>query len=218
MATADRIAAALVCLATAHVASPSAATRSTKRAAETRKPTPSAARLAQSPTYGVGRPATPNELKAIDIDVEPDGRGLLPGRGTAAEGKAVYAARCVTCHGATGREGPQDVLAGGAGSLASPKPLKTVGSYWPYATTVWDYIHRAMPFDHPGTLSVDDVYSVTAYVLFLNGLVGEQQVIDQATLPAIAMPNRKGFVDDPRPDVPAAAPSHPAKPRKGSKP
>jgi cytochrome c len=140
-------------------------------------------------------------LKAIDIDVHPDGSGLLPGRGTAAAGKAVYAARCVTCHGATGREGPQDVLVGGRGSLTSAKPLKTVGSYWPYATTVWDYVHRAMPFDHPGTLTVDDVYSVTAYILFLNGVVGENDVIDQRTLPAVRMPNRDGFVPDPRPDV-----------------
>lgn len=167
----------------------------------------SATALAQSPASGVGRPATPDEIRAIDIDVTPDGHGLLPGHGSAAAGKAVYAARCVTCHGATGKEGPQEALAGGMGSLATPKPIKTVGSYWPYATTVWDYVHRAMPFDHPGTLTVDDVYSVTAYVLFLNGIVRENDVLDETTLPKIAMPNRNGFVPDPRPDVASPKPA-----------
>jgi cytochrome c len=160
-----------------------------------------AALAAQSPTFGVGRPAQPDEITAIDIDVTPDGRGLPPGHGTAAAGKIIYAARCVTCHGATGKEGPQDVLVGGQGTLASPKPLKTVGSYWPYSTIVFDYVRRAMPFDHPGTLPVDDVYSVTAYVLYLNAIVGEQDVIDQTTLPKVQMPNRDGFVGDPRPDT-----------------
>ena len=98
--------------------------------------------------------------------------------------------------------GPQDILVGGRGSLATARPLKTIGSYWPYATTVWDYVRRAMPFDHPGTLSADDVYAVTAYVLFLNGIVGEQDVIDAQSLPKIQMPNRNGFVPDPRPDIP----------------
>ncbi len=157
--------------------------------------------LAQSPTYGVGRPPTAEELTAIDIDVMPDGKGLPPGSGTAALGKDVYTRRCETCHGPTGREGPQDVLAGGQGSLTTSKPQKTVGSYWPYATTLWDYIRRAMPFDHPGTLTADEVYASTAYVLFLNGIVKEQDVLDQRTLPALRMPNRDGFVSDPRPDV-----------------
>jgi cytochrome c len=166
---------------------------------------------AQSPTYHVGRAATADEIAAIDIDVRPDGRGLLPGHGTAAQGQAIFAARCVRCHGATGKEGPQDVLVGGRGTLTSPKPLKTVGSYWPYATTVWDYVRRAMPFDRPGTLSADDVYSVTAYVLYLNGIVGERDVLDEHSLPKVVMPNRDGFVGDSRPDTgppptPAAAP------------
>jgi S-disulfanyl-L-cysteine oxidoreductase SoxD len=165
---------------------------------------------AQSPTFGLGRPATPEEIKSLDIDVTPDGRGLPPGRGTAAAGKLVYDARCVTCHGATGKEGPQDVLVGGRGSLSSPRPVKTVGSYWPYATTLWDYIHRAMPFDHPGTLTWDDVYASTAYLLFLNGVVGENDVLDQETLPRVAMPNRNGFVTDPRPDTGPPRPPSPA--------
>jgi S-disulfanyl-L-cysteine oxidoreductase SoxD len=182
MAIANRIAFALACLCAAMA-------------------TGELALFAQSPTFGVGRAARPDEIAAIDIDVRPDGAGLPPGSGSAAAGKQVYAARCVTCHGATGREGPQDILVGGQGSLVTPRPLKTVGSYWPYATTVWDYIRRAMPFDHPGTLPVDAVYSVTAYVLYLSAIVGEQDVIDQTTLPKVKMPNRDGFVRDPRPDT-----------------
>jgi len=159
----------------------------------------------QSPTYGLGRPPSTDELRAIDIEILPDGRGLPAGSGTAAAGKQVYANRCATCHGPTGAEGPQDVLVGGRGTLASrngaARPLKTVGSYWPYATTLWDYLRRAMPFDHPGTLTNDEVYSATAYLLFLNGIVDEQDVLDQATLPRVQMPNRAGFIADPRPDV-----------------
>jgi cytochrome c len=158
--------------------------------------------LAQSPSFGLGRAPTADELKAIDIEIMPDGRGLPPGSGTARAGKDVYASRCATCHGPTGREGPQDVLVGGKGTLNTSKPLKTVGSYWPYATTLWDYIRRAMPFDHPGTMSSDDVYAATAYLLFINGIVGESDILDQTTLPRVQMPNRNGFVVDPRPDVP----------------
>jgi len=158
--------------------------------------------LAQSPTFGVGRAPTSEELKAIDIDVLPDGRGLPPGRGTARAGRETYTSRCVTCHGPTGREGPQDILAGGQGSLNTSTPLKTVGSYWPFATTLWDYLRRAMPFDHPGTLTTDQVYATTAFVLFLNGIVGEDDVLDEMTLPRVKMPNRDGFVGDPRPDIP----------------
>jgi cytochrome c len=161
----------------------------------------------QSPAFGVGRAPKPGELQAIDIDVTPDGRGLLSGTSTAAAGKEVYTRRCETCHGPTGKEGPQDVLVGGQGSLATSKPQKTIGSYWPYATTLWDYIRRAMPFDHPGTLTADEIYGATAYLLFLNGIVGERDVIDQTTLPKVAMPNRNGFTGDPRPDVGRPAPA-----------
>ena len=157
---------------------------------------------AQSPTFGVGRAPRPEQLKQIDIDVRPDGKGLVVGSGTASTGKDVYTRRCETCHGPTGQEGPQDVLSGGRGSLPTPKPQKTVGSYWPYATTLWDYINRAMPFDHPSTLTPDQVYSATAYVLFLNGIVGEMDVLNETTLPSVQMPNRDGFVADPRPDTP----------------
>jgi cytochrome c len=162
---------------------------------------------AQSPAFGVGRAPKPGELQAIDIDVTRDGRGLLPGASTAAAGKDVYTRRCETCHGPTGKEGPQDVLVGGRGSLATSRPQKTIGSYWPYATTLWDYIRRAMPFDHPGTLTSDEIYGATAYLLFLNGIVGERDVIDQTTLPKVAMPNRNGFTADPRPDIGRPAPA-----------
>jgi hypothetical protein len=158
--------------------------------------------LLQSPTFGVGRTPKAEDLRAIDIEVTPDGKGLVPGRGTAEAGKTTYANRCATCHGPTGVEGPQDVLVGGRGSLKAPaRPLKTIGSYWPYATTIWDYIRRAMPFDHPGTLTADQIYETTAYLLFLNGIVGEHDVLDQTTLPQVKMPNRDGFVIDPRPDI-----------------
>ncbi len=158
---------------------------------------------AQSPTFGVGRAPKPEELKAIDIEVLPDGRGLPEGRGDAVAGQNVYNARCSTCHGPTGKEGPQDALVGGQGSLTvQGRPVKTIGSYWPYATTLFDYIRRAMPFDHPGTLTSDEVYAATAYLLRLNGIVGDHDVLDQTTLPKVKMPNRDGFVADPRPDVP----------------
>jgi S-disulfanyl-L-cysteine oxidoreductase SoxD len=201
MATASRICAAATLCAIQAFSPPTAAAQVLSPAVSVAQVFRPANLAGQSPTYGVGRPATVEELKAIDIDVTPDGRGLAPGSGTAAAGKVVYAARCVTCHGATGKEGPQDILVGGRGTLKTPKPLKTVGSYWPYATTVWDYVRRAMPFDHPGTLTTNDVYAATAYVLFLNGIIGENDVIDQSTLPRVKMPNRDGFVGDPRPDT-----------------
>ena len=157
--------------------------------------------FAQSGTYGFGRRPTPEELKAADSAIGPDGAELPPGNGTAVAGRLIYAARCASCHGPTGKEGPNNVLVGGRGSLNTEKPLKTVGSFWPYATTVWDYVNRTMPFDQPGSLSADEVYATTAYLLFLNGIIGEQDLMDARTLPAVVMPNRNGFVPDPRPDT-----------------
>jgi cytochrome c len=157
--------------------------------------------LAQSPKYGVGRPPTPEEIRDSVISIGPDGRGLPEGRGTAARAKDLYQNRCSKCHGAKGEGRDSVPIAGGQGTLKSPKPLRTVGSYWPYATTIWDYVNRAMPFDKPGTLTRDQVYSLTAYILFLNGLVAENALIDAHSLPKIQMPNRNGFVADPRPDV-----------------
>ena len=146
---------------------------------------------AQSPKYGVGHAPT----------IAPDGRGLPEGSGTAAQAKETYANRCARCHGANGEGRDSVPLAGGQGTLKNPKPLKTVGSFWPYATTVFDYVNRAMPFDRPATLTTAQVYSLTAYILFLNGIIGENTVIDERTLPKVEMPNRRGFVADPRPDV-----------------
>lgn len=156
--------------------------------------------------FGLGRAPTPDEVRRLDISIPPSGRGLPPGSGTAERGKVVYDAQCARCHGATGTEGPEDVLAGGAGSLATAKPLKTVGSYWPYATTLWDYINRAMPFDRPGTLPAADVYAAVAYVLQLGGVVAERDVLDAATLPQIRMPNREGFYPDDRLPTPPVLP------------
>jgi cytochrome c len=159
---------------------------------------PAVAEPAQSPTFGLGHTPPSDELTAIDIEILPDGRGLPPGSGTAEAGKPVYAAHCASCHGPTGTEGPNDILAGGQGSLKTTRPLKTVGSFWPYATTLWDYVNRAMPFTEPRSLPANDVYAVTAYVLYLNGIVTDRQVLSQTTLPQVKMPNQNGFVPDNR--------------------
>jgi S-disulfanyl-L-cysteine oxidoreductase SoxD len=152
--------------------------------------------------YGLGTPIDAGRLSAWNIDVSPDGHGLPAGSGDVAHGRAVFAAKCAMCHGAAGQGGIGDPLVGGTGTLTSAKPLKTVGSYWPYATTLFDYIHRAMPYDHPESLSADEVYAVTAFVLSLNGIVPENARLDARNLPKIHMPNRDGFVPDPRPAQP----------------
>ncbi len=151
--------------------------------------------------YGLGRPATEAEIKTWDIDIDPTGAGLLPGRGTVQQGAAIYANKCAACHGPTGTEGPKDRLVGGQGSLATANPIKTVGSFWPYATTLYDYIYRAMPLNAPQSLVPNEVYSVVAWLLHQNGIIPANMVIDAQTLPAVKMPNRDGFVPDPRPDV-----------------
>ena len=151
--------------------------------------------------YGFGRPATDEEIRAWNIDIAPTGEGLPPGEGTAKRGAQIYAAKCAACHGPTGKEGPKDRLVGGQGTLNTPKPIKTIGSYWPYATTLYDYIDRAMPFNAPQSLTPDEIYSVTAWLLFQNGIIPEDAVIDARTLPLVRMPNRDGFIPDPRPDV-----------------
>jgi S-disulfanyl-L-cysteine oxidoreductase SoxD len=145
--------------------------------------------------FGVGRVPSEAEIKVRDIAVGPDGEGLPPGRGTVSAGEHVYMAKCVACHGPTGTEGPMDKLVG------EKLPVKTIGSFWPYATTVFDYIRRAQPFDRPGSLTDDEVYAVTAWLLFRNQIIAADQVIDAESLPKVRMPNRDGFVPDPRPDV-----------------
>jgi mono/diheme cytochrome c family protein len=156
---------------------------------------------AQSTTYGVGRVPTPDEIRALGSAIAPDGDGLPAGSGSVAAGREVFAAQCSRCHGANGEGGVGAILVGGQGTLRSARPLKTVGSYWPYATTLWDYINRAMPFDQPGLLKPPDVYAAVAYILNLNGIIREDQVIDARSLPKIVMPNRDGFILDPRPKV-----------------
>ena len=143
----------------------------------------------------LGRVATPQEVAAWDISIPPSGAGLPAGGGSAKQGHAVYAAKCQACHGEKGAGKPADPLVGGIGSLGSGKAVFTVGSYWPYATTLFDYIRRAMPTTNPMSLSDSEVYAVTAYVLHLNGVVDEATVLDARTLPQVKMPNRDGFVD-----------------------
>ena len=143
----------------------------------------------------LGTAVSAEEVARWDISIPPSGAGLPKGSGTARQGLQVYEQKCVACHGAKGAGKPADVLVGGVGSLASKTPLRTVGSYWPYATTLFDYVRRAMPIANPLSLSDDEVYAVSAYVLFLNGIVGEDAQMNAQTLPQVKMPNRDGFVD-----------------------
>ena len=157
----------------------------------------------QTPVTALGRQATPFEIDAWGPIIGPDGNGLPPGGSTAAEGLVIYNRRCSACHGPTGREGPDDQLVGGQGSLTSDRPRKTVGSYWPAATTLWDYINRAMPFQQLGSLSFSEVYAVVAYILYLNDIISENERVDINTLAKIKMPNRNGFAFDRRPAIAA---------------
>ena len=143
---------------------------------------------------GLGVPATPAEIAAADISVPPDGAGLPEGSGTSARGAQVYAAKCIVCHGPEGANGVNDRLVGGQGTLATPTPVKTIGSYWPYATTVFDYIRRAMPYPAPHSLTNEEAYALTAYLLHLNGVIAADAVMDAKTLPKVQMPNRGNFV------------------------
>jgi cytochrome c len=157
----------------------------------------SASASAQTPQFG--QPIAPADIAPWDISIGPDGVGLPPGRGTAAQGEAVFAAKCQACHGEKGAGRPNDALVGGMGTLAPDKaPVKTVGSYWPYATTLFDYIRRAMPFQDSKSLSNDETYAVSAYILNLNGIIGKDDVVDAQALPKVRMPNRDGFIPFPR--------------------
>jgi mono/diheme cytochrome c family protein len=152
----------------------------------------SSAACADSPN--LGRVAAPEEIASWDISIGPDGAGLPPGSGTPKQGEAVYTAKCLACHGEKGAGKPNDPLAGGRGTLVSDQvPVKTVGSFWPYATTSFDYVRRAMPLNEPKSLTNDEVYAVVAYILQLNGIIGDNDTIDAQTLPRVRMPNRDGF-------------------------
>ncbi len=155
--------------------------------------------LAQGPTYGLGGTPSAEEIRAWDIAISPDGKGLPPGNGTAQEGARIYA-QCATCHGANGEGSGSPAynintpsLWGHRDTLTTLLPDKSVGAFWPFATSVWDYIHRAMPKGAEGTLSADQVYAVTAFLLFKDGIIKETDVMNAQTLPKVQMPNRKGF-------------------------
>src|SRR6516162_7985359 len=148
---------------------------------------------AESPN--LGQVGTPEEIASWDISIGPDGVGLPPGSGTPKQGEAVYAGKCVTCHGEKGAGKPSDQLAGGQGTLPGDKPpVKTVGSFWPYATTVFDYVRRAMPYNESKSLTNDEIYAVVAYILNLNGIIADGDTMDAQTLQKVKMPNRDGFV------------------------
>ncbi len=151
------------------------------------------AALAENPN--LGRIAAPEEIASWDISIGPDGAGLPPGSGTPKQGEAVYTAKCLVCHGEKGAGKPNDALVGGRGTLAGDQPpVKTVGSFWPYATTLFDYVRRAMPLNESKSLTNDEVYAVVAYLLQLNGIIGENETINAQILPGVQMPNRDGFM------------------------
>lgn len=152
--------------------------------------------------YGYGQLATPEQIASWNIDVRPDGIGLPPGSGSVEGGEFLYEEKCAECHGSFGEGvGKYPTLAGGEGSLQDDRPQKTVGSYWKYTSTLWDYIHRAMPFTQPESLGDDEVYALTAYVLYLNDLVDDDFVLTRKNLSSIRLPNEGNFIPDARPDV-----------------
>lgn len=149
--------------------------------------------------YGIGRVATPDQIAGWDIDIRSDGQGAPPGRGSVKDGEKVYMDKCAACHGEFGESaGRWPQLAQGKGTLASHEPVKTVGSYFPYLSSVFDYIRRAMPFGDAESLTNDELYAVTAYVLNLNDIVDDKFVLSKETWGKVKMPNQDGFFDDDR--------------------
>ncbi|MGB7205913.1 MAG: cytochrome c [Anderseniella sp.] len=161
---------------------------------------------AMADKFNLGREATPTEVTAWDIDVRPDGQGLPEGKGTVAEGEAIYAEKCASCHGDFG-EGIDrwPVLAGGQGSLKSDRPVKTIGSYWPYLSTVFDYVNRAMPFGEAQSLEANEVYAITAYLMNLNDIVDSDFELSKENFTEKRLPNEANFTQDVRPDTPLVA-------------
>jgi len=154
--------------------------------------------LAQAPAYSnVGQTPSKEEMQAWNDSIGPQGKELPPGSGTAKQGEAIFAAKCAACHGPAGEGSPlAPRLVGGRGALTTPTPSRTLANYWPFATTVWDYINRAMPPKQEGSLSASDVYALTAFILYRNEIIPEGQVIDATSLPKVKMPNRDGFIPD----------------------
>lgn len=184
------VAAALVMFGISHAAQKAPAQPTSERQTST-PPAP------KGPALGV--PATAEEIAAMDVSIGPDGADLPPGSGTPKQGAAVYAAKCIACHGPEGANGVNDRLVGGQGTLTSAAPVKTIGSYWPYATTIFDYVRRAMPYPAPHSLSDAEAYAVTAYLLHLNGIIGADDVMDATSLPKVKMPNQAGFIPATKP-------------------
>ena len=161
---------------------------------------PAPKHAAASKPLGIGREAKPEEIAGWDIDIRPDGQGLPPGKGTVKQGEAIYMQQCAACHGEFGESaGRWPIVAGGAGTLASHDPVKSIGSYWPYASTVIDYIRRSMPFGNAQSLSNDELYAVTAYVLYLNDVIRDENFeLNATTFKTIRLPNEPNFRDDDR--------------------
>jgi cytochrome c len=162
------------------------------------------ANAANAGKYNLGRTALPEEIKAWDIDVRPDGQGLPKGAGKISDGETIYNEQCAACHGDFG-EGKDrwPVLVGGKGTLTSDDPVKTVGSYWPYASTIFDYVRRAMPFGNAQSLSADETYALTAYLLYMNEIIDDEKfVLSDKNFATIRLPNEKNFTKDVRPDTP----------------
>lgn len=152
-----------------------------------------AAAFAAPPRPRLGEPADPDRVAAWDILPGRDGSNLPQGHGSVAEGEAIFAARCAMCHGVAGGGKSADRLTGGVGSLTTPHPVRTVASYWPYATSLFGYIRAAMPINDPRSLNANDVYALVAYLLSVDKIVGRDAVLDQTNLAAVKMPNRNGF-------------------------
>ncbi|NNE24583.1 MAG: cytochrome c [Rhizobiales bacterium] len=153
--------------------------------------------------FGLGRQATPEEIAGWDIDVRPDGQGLPDGKGSVAMGETIFADKCASCHGDFAEGvGRWPVLAGGHGTLKNPRPVKTVGSYWPYLSTLFDFIARAKPFGDAKSLKSDEVYAITAFLLHMNDIVDADFELTRQNFTSIRLPNEAQFTDDPRPDTP----------------
>lgn len=161
---------------------------------------PAKAHASAPKKYGVGREAKPEEVAGWDIDIRPDGQGLPVGKGTVKQGEEIFNAQCATCHGEFGESaGRWPILAGGSGTIASHDPVKSIGSYWPYASTVMDYIRRAMPFGNAQSLSNDELYAVTAYILYLNDIIKDDAFeLNNKNFTSIKLPNEPHFIDDDR--------------------
>ncbi|MCF2489311.1 c-type cytochrome [Dyadobacter sp. CY347] len=156
-------------------------------------------------SFGFGKKASAKQIAAWDIDISPDGKGLPAGEGNVSRGREIYALKCAACHGATGTEGPNDRLVAApdsAGKSSGARRIKSIGNYWPYATTVFDYIRRAMPFNQPGSLTDQEVYSITAFLLNANGLWDDKNTLNAKNLPKVKMPAQDKFVPDDRIDGP----------------